>query len=143
MTNDFAHRTIILLTLFSQFLTNVRCPVPNYSKTKGLSTVKFNVFQLFPVSGTALQYNTCKHKPYLHGRLALYVFPFDRLQVLLTITIMWIVCALLTVYDYFPVGHPARTDVKIRILEDSSWFRVPYPGKDITTARDMSAWTNS
>lgn len=41
--------------------------------------------------------------------------------------IMWILCAVLTVYDYFPVGHPARTDVKIRIIEDSSWFRVPYP----------------
>jgi len=49
-------------------------------------------------------------------------------QVLLTITIMWILCALFTMYDYFPIGHPARTDVKIRIIGDSSWFRVPYPG---------------
>ncbi|KAL5237381.1 hypothetical protein ACI65C_004791 [Semiaphis heraclei] len=89
--------TIILLTLFSQFLTKVKCPVPTYSKTNGFSISKFNVFQLFPV--------------------------------LLTITIMWILCALLTMYDYFPVGHPARTDVKIRIISDSSWFRVPYPGQ--------------
>ncbi|CAI6358545.1 unnamed protein product [Macrosiphum euphorbiae] len=89
--------TIILLTLFSQFLTNVKFPVPTYSKTNGFSISKFNVFQLFPV--------------------------------LLTITIMWILCALLTMYDYFPVGHPARTDVKIRIIGDSSWFRVPYPGQ--------------
>ncbi|XP_025197974.1 solute carrier family 23 member 2 isoform X2 [Melanaphis sacchari] len=89
--------TIILLTLFSQFLTNVKLPVPTYNKTNGFSTTKFNVFQLFPV--------------------------------LLTITIMWILCALLTIYDYFPTGHPARTDVKIRIIGDSSWFRVPYPGQ--------------
>lgn len=40
--------------------------------------IKFNVFQLFPVSGIALQYNMCKHESYLHGRLALYAFPFDR-----------------------------------------------------------------
>ncbi|VVC27101.1 Hypothetical protein CINCED_3A010658 [Cinara cedri] len=89
--------TIILLTLFSQFLTDVKCPVPSYSKTRGFSIVKFNVFQLFPV--------------------------------LLTIMIMWILCGILTITDYFPVGHPARTDVKIRIIEDSSWFRVPYPGQ--------------
>ncbi|XP_022167516.1 solute carrier family 23 member 2 isoform X1 [Myzus persicae] len=87
--------TIILLTLFSQFLTKVKMPVPTYNKTNGFSISKFNVFQLFPV--------------------------------LLTITIMWILCALLTMYDYFPAGHPARTDVKIRIIGDSSWFRVPYP----------------
>ncbi|KAL4103847.1 hypothetical protein QTP88_019182 [Uroleucon formosanum] len=93
----FGCRTIILLTLFSQFLTKVKIPVPTYSKTHGFSISKFNVFQLFPV--------------------------------LLTITIMWILCALLTMYDYFPVGHPARTDVKIRIIGDSSWFRVPYPGQ--------------
>lgn len=45
-----SHRTIILLTLFSQFLTDVKCPVPTYSKTRGFSIVMFNVFQLFPVN---------------------------------------------------------------------------------------------
>lgn len=57
ITNDFVHRTIILLTLFSQFLTDVKCLVPTYSKTKGFSMVKFNVFQLFPVSDIAHDYN--------------------------------------------------------------------------------------
>lgn len=41
---------------------------------------------------------------------------------------MWGISGLLTFYDVFPPGHPARTDVKISILRDSSWFRVPYPG---------------
>lgn len=41
---------------------------------------------------------------------------------------MWIICALLTFTDYFPAGHPARTDIKLRIIDDSPWFRVPYPG---------------
>lgn len=124
----FAQRTIILLTLFSQFLTGVKCPVPTYSKNKGFSLVKFNVFQLFPVSenctlwlcSTAIDNNNCvKH---------VFRYFYFIVQVLLTIMIMWILCAILTASDYFPVGHPARTDVKIRIIDDSSWFRVPYPG---------------
>lgn len=41
---------------------------------------------------------------------------------------MWGICAILTWQDVLPVGHPARTDVKLKILEDSSWFRIPYPG---------------
>jgi len=48
--NEFVRRTIILLTLFSQFLTNVKFPVPTYNKTNGFSIIMFNVFQLFPVS---------------------------------------------------------------------------------------------
>ncbi|KAJ4441305.1 hypothetical protein ANN_11159, partial [Periplaneta americana] len=50
-------------------------------------------------------------------------------NVLLTIIIMWGVCALLTLSGNLPVGHPARTDVKLRIIEDSPWFRFPYPGQ--------------
>ena len=51
------------------------------------------------------------------------------LQVLLTIMIMWGVCGLLTLSGHLPEGHPARTDVKLRIIEDSPWFRFPYPGQ--------------
>jgi hypothetical protein len=50
-------------------------------------------------------------------------------QVLLTIMIMWGVCGLLTLSGTLPIGHPARTDVKVRIIQDSPWFRFPYPGK--------------
>ncbi|XP_044732390.1 solute carrier family 23 member 1 [Chrysoperla carnea] len=57
-------------------------------------------------------------------------FPLFKLfPVLLTIIIMWGLCAILTVTDVLPPGHPARTDVKLRILQDSPWFRVPYPGQ--------------
>ncbi|XP_069697554.1 solute carrier family 23 member 2-like isoform X2 [Periplaneta americana] len=54
---------------------------------------------------------------------------FKLFPVLLTIIIMWGVCALLTLSGNLPVGHPARTDVKLRIIEDSPWFRFPYPGQ--------------
>uniref|UniRef100_A0A8D8RSW4 Solute carrier family 23 member 2 n=1 Tax=Cacopsylla melanoneura TaxID=428564 RepID=A0A8D8RSW4_9HEMI len=89
--------TIVMLTIFSQCLSEVKFPGINYTKEEGFKIVWFNLFKLFPV--------------------------------LLTIMIMWGVCGLLTLYDVLPKGHPGRTDVKLRIIEDSSWFRVPYPGQ--------------
>lgn len=89
--------TIVMLTMFSQCLTEVKVPGISYKRGQGLRIVWFNLFKLFPV--------------------------------LLTIMIMWGICGILTWKNILPVGHPARTDVKIKILEDSSWFRIPYPGQ--------------
>ncbi|XP_026324801.1 solute carrier family 23 member 2 isoform X5 [Hyposmocoma kahamanoa] len=61
---------------------------------------------------------------------ALVWFPLFKLfPVLLTIVIMWSVCGILTATGVFPAGHPARTDLKVNIIEDAPWFRVPYPGQ--------------
>ncbi|XP_014234315.1 solute carrier family 23 member 2 [Trichogramma pretiosum] len=54
---------------------------------------------------------------------------FKLFPVLLTIVVMWIICAILTFTDALPVGHPGRTDTKLKIINDSPWFRVPYPGQ--------------
>lgn len=54
---------------------------------------------------------------------------FKLFPVLLTIIVMWAICAILTVTDALPVGHPARSDSKLKIISDSPWFRVPYPGQ--------------
>ncbi|XP_032682024.1 solute carrier family 23 member 1 [Odontomachus brunneus] len=54
---------------------------------------------------------------------------FKLFPVLLTIIVMWIICAILTVTDTLPIGHPARSDSKLKIISDSPWFRVPYPGQ--------------
>lgn len=89
--------TIVMLTVFSQCLTEVKVPGISYKRGQGLRIVWFHLFKLFPV--------------------------------LLTIMIMWGICGLLTWKNILPEGHPARTDVKIKILEDSSWFRIPYPGQ--------------
>uniref|UniRef100_A0A182KF56 Xanthine/uracil transporter n=1 Tax=Anopheles christyi TaxID=43041 RepID=A0A182KF56_9DIPT len=65
-----------------------------------------------------------------HGGLRVVWFPLFKLfPVLLTIAIMWTVCGVLTVTGVFPEGHPARTDVRLRVLQDAEWFRVPYPGQ--------------
>lgn len=42
---------------------------------------------------------------------------------------MWIICAILTITEALPQGHPGRTDTKLKIIEDSPWFRFPYPGQ--------------
>ncbi|GBP77127.1 hypothetical protein EVAR_99372_1 [Eumeta japonica] len=57
-------------------------------------------------------------------------FPLFKLfPVLLTIMLMWAVCLTLTMTGQLPAGHPARTDVKLKIIEDAPWFRIPYPGQ--------------
>ena len=44
-------RTIVLIALFSQYLTNVKIPVPGYSKDRGGFYVGgYPLFSLFPVS---------------------------------------------------------------------------------------------
>lgn len=57
------------------------------------------------------------------------ILQFTVIQVLLTIIIMWSICIILTIYNVFPEGHPARTDVRIRVLQDAPWFYIPYPGQ--------------
>lgn len=42
---------------------------------------------------------------------------------------MWGICGLLTITDALEKGHPARTDVRLRVLTDASWFYIPYPGQ--------------
>ena len=41
----------------------------------------------------------------------------------------WMLCYILTATDVFPAGDAARTDAKSKIIQQSDWFRVPYPCK--------------
>lgn len=52
---------------------------------------------------------------------------FKLFPVLLSISIMWIVCLILTMTNVFEEGSQARTDVRIKVLSDAPWFRIPYP----------------
>uniref|UniRef100_A0A3Q1EQ65 Solute carrier family 23 member 1-like n=1 Tax=Acanthochromis polyacanthus TaxID=80966 RepID=A0A3Q1EQ65_9TELE len=50
------------------------------------------------------------------------------------ISIPWLICYLLTIYDVLPsdsaqYGYLARTDVKGDALSEASWFIFPYPGQ--------------
>ena len=58
------------------------------------------------------------------------------LQIILAIIISWIVCAIVTKIGWFSSdpNHPtykARTDARIKVLEEADWFRFPYPGTSL------------
>ncbi|XP_058469760.1 solute carrier family 23 member 1-like isoform X1 [Solea solea] len=94
--------TTVLIILFSQYLLSVPIPVPVYSRRKKLHTTKFYIFQIMPI--------------------------------LLGIAVSWLLCYILTIYDVLPsdpaqYGYLARTDVKGNVINEASWFRVPYPGQ--------------
>ncbi|CAG7826767.1 unnamed protein product [Allacma fusca] len=55
-------------------------------------------------------------------------FPiFQVFPVLISVALVWSVCGILTAADVLKPGDPARTDSKLKILEGSPWFRIPYP----------------
>ncbi|KAK9531800.1 hypothetical protein VZT92_011205 [Zoarces viviparus] len=94
--------TTVLIILFSQYLRRIPIPVPAYSRAKKLHTSKLYIFQIMPI--------------------------------LLGIGVSWFVCYLLTISDVLPsdpaqYGHLARTDVKGDVLNQASWFTLPYPGQ--------------
>lgn len=56
-------------------------------------------------------------------------------QVLLGITISWLICYILTIYNVLPTdpkryGYMARTDLKGDVMSQAPWFTFPYPGKE-------------
>ncbi|KAJ8381806.1 hypothetical protein SKAU_G00025840 [Synaphobranchus kaupii] len=62
------------------------------------------------------------------------MYIFQILPVLLGITLSWLICYLLTIYDVLPsdpeqYGHLARTDLKGDVMGQAPWFRFPYPGQ--------------
>ncbi|KAH9525785.1 hypothetical protein Btru_002366 [Bulinus truncatus] len=59
---------------------------------------------------------------------------FALFPVLLSIVISWLICLILTEANVFPSdpatsGYKARTDIRVKTLEESEWFRFPYPGQ--------------
>ena len=43
-------RTIVVITIFSQYLKHVKVPLPAYSRQRGMHVIRFPLFRLFPVS---------------------------------------------------------------------------------------------
>ncbi|KAL1401903.1 hypothetical protein pipiens_019929, partial [Culex pipiens pipiens] len=113
--------SLVGLTLFSHASETA-------SKHWGIAVGTIVLMTLFSQAMTGVTVPTLKYRKG-HG-LQIGWFPLFKLfPVLLTILIMWSLCGVLTATNVFPSGHPARTDVRIRVLEDAAWFRVPYPGQ--------------
>lgn len=47
---------------------------------------------------------------------------------MIAVFIVWMFSAILTAAGAFELGHRARTDNRLSVLEKVPWFRVPYPG---------------
>uniref|UniRef100_A0A9J8BUU7 Solute carrier family 23 member 4 n=1 Tax=Cyprinus carpio carpio TaxID=630221 RepID=A0A9J8BUU7_CYPCA len=62
------------------------------------------------------------------------IYIFQILPVLLGISLSWLICHLLTIYNVLPsdpdkYGYLARTDIKGDVMGRAPWFRFPYPGQ--------------
>ncbi|XP_020617303.1 solute carrier family 23 member 1-like [Orbicella faveolata] len=95
--------TIVLISLFSQYLTKIKIPVPGYSKERGgFYTGHFPMFRLFPVIlAIVVSWIICAIITAAGG------FPSDP-----------------SVLQY-----AARTDARADVLKEAKWFRLPYPGQ--------------
>lgn len=52
---------------------------------------------------------------------------FKLFPILITILLMWGLCAILTVTEVISESNGARTDRNIELLYKADWFRFPYP----------------
>ena len=64
---------------------------------------------------------------YQNGFKIVWFELFKLFPVLLSISIMWLVCLILTLTNVFEEGNQARTDIRLKVLNDAPWFRIPYP----------------
>lgn len=65
---------------------------------------------------------------YSQGKFVYAKLPILKLfPILLTILLMWGLCAILTVSEAIGSDNPARTDTKLPLVYNSVWFRFPYP----------------
>ncbi|KAL7390789.1 hypothetical protein ABVT39_027941 [Epinephelus coioides] len=91
---------ILLIVLFAQYLRATSLPVPVYSREKGLTSTKVQIFKMFPI--------------------ILAIMVVWLVCYILTLTN-------LLPSDPGRYGHKARTDARGDIMASSPWFRVPYP----------------
>ncbi|KAG7516755.1 solute carrier family 23 member 1 [Solea senegalensis] len=91
---------ILLILLFAQYLRSTSLPVPVYSRTKGLTSTRVQIFKMFPIIlAIMLVWLVC------------YILTLTNLLP----------------SDPNHYGHKARTDARGDIMSSAPWFRVPYP----------------
>ncbi|XP_008331568.2 solute carrier family 23 member 1 isoform X2 [Cynoglossus semilaevis] len=91
---------ILLIVLFAQYLRSTSLPVPVYSRGKGLTSTRVQVFKMFPIILAILL-----------AWLVCYVLTLTNLLP----------------SNPEKYGHKARTDARGDIITSAPWFRIPYP----------------
>ncbi|KAK2148013.1 hypothetical protein LSH36_521g01022 [Paralvinella palmiformis] len=93
---------VVGIIILSGFVLNkIQVPFPYYRRSTGWYVVTYPVFKLFP-----------------H---------------LLAVSLAWLLSYILTVTDVYPsdpeaLQYKARTDVKLDVIEQATWWFWPYPG---------------
>ncbi|XP_056137758.1 xan_ur_permease domain-containing protein [Lampris incognitus] len=118
--------SLIGLSLFDSAGTSAG----NHWGISAMTTVLIILFSQY-LRHIALPFPTYSKDKKLHTS-RLYVFQI--LPVLLGITLSWLICYILTVYNVLPsnpdeYGYMARTDLKKEVVGQAPWFRFPYPGQ--------------
>ncbi|XP_037324366.1 solute carrier family 23 member 1 isoform X1 [Pungitius pungitius] len=91
---------IFLIVLFAQYLRETSFPVPVYTRKKGLTSTRVQIFKMFPIIlAIMLVWLVC------------YILTLTNLLP----------------SNSESYGHKARTDARGDIMTSSPWFRVPYP----------------
>uniref|UniRef100_A0A8D3D6Y5 Solute carrier family 23 member 1 n=1 Tax=Scophthalmus maximus TaxID=52904 RepID=A0A8D3D6Y5_SCOMX len=91
---------IFLIVLFAQYLRATSLPVPFYSRTKGLTSTRVQIFKMFPI-----------------------------ILAIMLVWLVCYILTLTNLLPINPdqYGHKARTDARGDIMTSAPWFRVPYP----------------
>ncbi|CAF97330.1 unnamed protein product, partial [Tetraodon nigroviridis] len=93
---------IFLIVLFAQYLRETSIPLPYYSRKKGLTSTRVQIFKMFPIIMAIMVV-----------WLVCYIFTLTGLLP----------------SDPNRYGYKARTDARGDIMTSAPWFRVPYPCK--------------
>nr|CAB3266161.1 solute carrier family 23 member 1-like [Phallusia mammillata] len=94
--------TAFVMILCSQYLKNIKVPIPTFSRAKKCHITRTPLFKMFPV-----------------------------LFALITAWILCLIFTETNVFPTDP-NHPnyrARTDVRSNVISNAPWFRFPYPGQ--------------
>ncbi|XP_052074200.1 solute carrier family 23 member 2-like [Mytilus californianus] len=91
-----------ITVLFSVYMSHIKVTLPNCNRKSEKKSKPYPVFQVFPV--------------------------------LFTLIIMWVVCAVCTKLNVFSndpddMSFKARTDVRNKVIQDTPWILIPYPGQ--------------
>ncbi|XP_072368314.1 solute carrier family 23 member 1 isoform X2 [Scyliorhinus torazame] len=92
--------TIVLIVLFAQYLRNVNFLMPGFKRGKGCTTVKIQIFKMFPI-----------------------------IMAIMIVWLICYLLTLTDVFPKNPnlYGFKARTDARGEIMSTAPWFRMPYP----------------
>ncbi|XP_055499053.1 solute carrier family 23 member 1-like isoform X1 [Leucoraja erinacea] len=92
--------TIVLIVLFAQYLRNVNFLMPAFRRGSGCTTVKIQIFKMFPI-----------------------------IMAIMVVWLICYVLTLTDVFPKNPeqYGFKARTDARGEIMSTAPWFRMPYP----------------